>query len=113
MKKVLLFSLIVTLSTLMLNAESKSSDSANITNFEQIQKIFKKKLRRKCSYTSVCLAQKHTREEWESIKKSGLFKEEFEKLCPQGVGILDDEMIESLFHFSYEYARGSNTHREL
>jgi len=113
MNKVLLFSLIVTLSSLTLNAKDDSNKSTNVANFAEIQKIFKKRLRKKCSYTSVCLAQKHTREEWASINKSGLFKEEFEKLCPQGVGILDDEMIESLFHYSYEYARGSNTHREL
>ena len=111
MRKVLLFSLIVSINALLLNAKPNPINSNNSNNnFNQIVTIFKKKLRRKCRYTSACLAQKHTQQEWGNINKNGLFKEEFLKLCPKGVGILDDKMIESLFYFTYEYARGTQKH---
>ncbi|MFK5975088.1 MAG: hypothetical protein QM493_01150 [Sulfurovum sp.] len=105
MKKILLFSLIISMSV-MLNAKP-------INNFEQILKIFKKKLRKKCGYTSSYLAQKHNKKEWEYIYTNKLFRDEFKKLCPKGVGILDDKMIESLFRFTYKYARGSEKHQDI
>lgn len=112
MRKVLLFSLIVSMSTLLLNANPDPINSSK-SDFKKILTIFKKKLRKKCKYTSSFLAHKHTQKEWESINKNGLFKEEFAKLCPQGVGVLDDEMIKSLFKFTYEYARGTKKHRDI
>lgn len=112
MKKVLLFSVIVTMSTILLNAQSESINK-EMDSFDKIQNVFKKQLRKRCQFTSVCLAQKHTQEEWESIHDNDMFKKEFEKLCPKGVGVLDDELINDLFHFSFEYAKGTKKHRDI
>lgn len=98
--------------SIMLNAQSNPINSS-INNFDQILKIFKQKLRKKCGYTSSYLAQTHNQEEWKYIHKNRLFRDEFQKLCPKGVGILDNEMIEALFRFTYKYARGSKKHRNL
>ena len=107
MTKLLLIPLILASSFIMLIAKPNNTP-LEVTDLEKIQTIFKKRLRKKCRCGSVYFAQQHTQSEWNKINKNGLFKDEFLKLCPKGVGIMDDEWIELLFQFSYEYAKGTN-----
>ena len=43
------------------------------------QKIFRKKLQRKCGYTAGHWAQQHTQQEWQSYQTNGTFKDELAK----------------------------------
>jgi len=74
------------------------------------QKIFKKKLQRKCGFTAAYFAQRHTQDEWETYYDDGKFMDEFKQLCPNGVEVVKENWVEPLYLFSKEYAKDSLEH---
>jgi hypothetical protein len=69
------------------------------------QKVFRKKLQRRCGYTAGHWAQKHTQTEWIAIQKTGNFKAELITMCPKTENILKDKWMEPLYLFAKEYAQ--------
>jgi len=108
MKKTLLF-----LTLLLITLHAKEMTYTASQHMQQIylgQRIFKKKLQRRCGYTAAHWALQHTRKEWEEMATKESFKEEFAHMCPRGIKVLKDRWIEPLHLFSIEYAKGTGNH---
>jgi hypothetical protein len=72
-----------------------------------IKKTYKHKLRKKCGFSSAYLAQIHTSKEWVEFKLNSQFKHEFDKVCPNGKEILNQNEMNSLYSFVKKYAKDS------
>ena len=106
MKKILLLSTVLLMAAPTLQAEEttfKAAKHMQKVNFGQ--KIFRKKLQRKCGYTAAHWALQHTQKEWEEVGTGESFKEEFVHMCPRGEKVLKDKWIDSLHLFAIEYAK--------
>jgi len=102
MKKIVLLSMIMSVS--ICAGVSTPMDKQKLEKIKQIQKTYKHKLRKKCRYSSAYFAQQHTQNEWNVLNKKGLFKNEFELLCPKGKNILDNNEMKALYFFAKKYA---------
>ncbi len=102
---IILYALIATLFS-TLNAETINLDKKMI-NFGQ--KIFKHKLQKQCGYTASHWANKHTKEEWDTIQSTGVFKENILEMCPKSTVVLKDEWLKPLYFFAKEYAKDTMT----
>ncbi|MGB6328176.1 MAG: cytochrome C [Halarcobacter sp.] len=72
------------------------------------QKIFIKKFKADCGFNGAKFASKHTQAEWEAVKDSAKFKEEFIKICPKvKESQIKDKWIPHIYDFSYEFANDS------
>ena len=92
----------------MKTIEGTSHQSPNhIRILKRAQKIFKKKLQKRCGYNAAYFAQLHTQDEWEEFQTKKGFKEEFGKLCPNGKKYLKEKWIKPLYIWSKEYAKDS------
>lgn len=69
------------------------------------QRLFRKKLQRKCGYTAAYWAAQHTTQEWKTLDTDEKFKAEFVKMCPRGEKVLKEKWIHSLELFAVEYAK--------
>jgi len=69
------------------------------------QRIYMKKMKSSCGFSGSKFAAKHTQDEWENIKKSGKFKEEILKICPNVK--VKEKYLDSVYDFSYEFASDS------
>jgi len=70
------------------------------------QKIFKKKLRKKCRFSGVKFARYHTQGEWEEIFDDGKFPQEAKKICPRlKLKKIKPSWWEHVYEFSYMYAK--------
>jgi hypothetical protein len=111
MKKILLLSTVLLMSIPTLQAEETTYQSAkHMQKVNFGQKIFRKKLQRKCGYTAAHWAMQHTVKEWKKVGTSNNFKAEFSKMCPRGEKVLKDKWIDSLHLFAIEYAKGTGNH---
>jgi len=111
---VLLSTIVLTISTIHAeeiatkSIEGTSHVSPNYTKMlKKAQKIFKKKLQKKCGYNAAYFAQLHTQDEWEVFKTVDKFKKEFGVLCPKGEKLLKEKWIKPLYLWSKEYAKDS------
>ena len=102
MKKLLLIGLLCTLNSELIQAEN-TTRVQNKINFGQ--KIFRKKLQRRCGYTASYWAQQHTKQEWKAFQHDGAFKDELAHMCPKGVKVVKDKWMEPLYLFATEYAK--------
>ena len=108
MKKTLLLSTILLMAVPTLQAEETTYKAAkHMQKINFGQKIFRKKLQRKCGYTAAYWAAQHTQKEWEKVGTGENFKEEFTRMCPKGISVLKDKWIDSLHLFAIEYAKGT------
>lgn len=110
MKKLLL-SILILISTMTLEAENDVHVAQNkIKKINFGQKIFRKKLQRKCGYTAAYWAAQHTKKEWNTIGIGESFKEEFAHMCPRGIDKLKKNWIQPLHLFAIEYAKDTGNH---
>ena len=88
--------------------EGTSHQSPNhIHMLKKAQKIFKRKLQKRCGYNAAYFAQLHTQDEWENFNTVEKFTEEFIKLCPNGEQYLKEKWVKPLYIWSKEYAKDS------
>jgi phosphoribosylaminoimidazole carboxylase (NCAIR synthetase) len=86
--------------------EGTSHESPNnIRLLKKAQKIFKKKLQKRCGYNAAYFAQLHTQDEWEAIQQAGKFADETNKICPKVK--IKDKHVQHVYDFAYEYAKDS------
>jgi len=71
------------------------------------EKIFQKYFQKPCQMSAEIFASKHTQDEWEEIKESGIFQEYVVKLCPNIKTTYRKEWTEELYQFVYKYAYDS------
>lgn len=106
MKKILLLSTVLLIAASILQAEEttyKAAKHMQKVNFGQ--KIFRKKLQRRCGYTAAHWALQHTQKEWKEIGTGENFKAVFSHMCPKGEKVLKEKWIDSLYLFAIEYAK--------
>ena len=106
MKKILLLATVLLMAVTTLQAEEmtyKAAKHMQKVNFGQ--KIFRKKLQRKCGYTAAHWAEQHTVKEWKEVGTGESFKKEFLHMCPKGEKVLKDKWIDALHLFAIEYAK--------
>jgi len=76
------------------------------TGAKKGQKIFKKKLRKKCGFSGVRFARHHTQGEWEEIFDDDKFAREAKKICPRlKLKKIKASWWEHIYEFSYKYAK--------
>ena len=83
-----------------------------ILQSEDGQKIFRKKLRRLCNFTSAKFAQTHTASEWKNLKTINKFRLEIYNICPKITLMLKDKWVEPLFALAIVYAKDSEQYPE-
>ena len=106
MKKTLLLSTVLLIAVPTLQAEESTYQAAkHMQKVNFGQKVFRKKLQRKCGYTAAYWAGQHTVKEWGFVGRGASFKEEFAHMCPKGEKVLKDKWIDSLHLFAIEYAK--------
>ncbi len=70
------------------------------------QKIFKKKLRKKCGFSGVKFAKMHTQLEWETLWDEDEFQKETKIICPRlDLKTIEAESWEHLYDFMYKNAK--------
>jgi len=69
------------------------------------QKIYIKKMKRKCGITGSEFAGKHSQDQWEEIYDAGKLKDEIKSIC-HGYNISEQD-IPHVYDFVYEYANDS------
>jgi len=106
MKKILLMTTVLLMTVPTLQAEEATFQAAkHMQKVNFGQKIFRKKLQRRCGYTAAHWALQHTVKEWKQFNTKESFKEEFAHMCPKGTKVLKDKWIDSLHLFAIEYAK--------
>lgn len=76
-------------------------------NVKKGQKVYKKKLHKKCKFPGSIFARKHTQDDWETLYENGTFKAEAKKICPSfEPSTLNEKQWENLYDFTYQYAIG-------
>ncbi len=70
------------------------------------KKIYAKKLRAACGFSSARFARMHTQDEWEMIKEAGKLGKEIRKICPSSR--LSPKFEGDIYDFVYEYAKDTN-----
>jgi len=106
MKQLLIITFIC-LSFIPTYAEESYQSQQKIKKLQYAQKVFRKRLQRRCGYTAAHWAQLHTKVEWTNFQTSGTFKEEFAHMCPKGMKVAKDKWMEPLYLFATEYAKDS------
>jgi len=84
-------------------AMSTTVASADVTKG---QKLFSKKLKKKCGISGAKMAQKHTQDQWESIQENGTLIDEIKTICPK-VKKVKEKYVPHFYDFFYEYASDS------
>ncbi len=84
-------------------AMSSTVASADVTKG---QKLFSKKLKKKCGVSGAKMAQKHTQDEWEAIQENGTLDAEIKTICPK-VKKVKGKYLPHFYDFFYEYASDS------
>ncbi len=84
-------------------AMSSTVASADVTKG---QKLFSKKLKKKCGTSGAKMAQKHTQDEWEAIQEAGTLDAEIKTICPD-VKKVKAKYLPHFYDFFYEYASDS------
>jgi hypothetical protein len=85
---------------------SATVPTAVMASAKKGQRIFKKKLRKKCGFSGVRFTRTHTQREWEEIYESGNFKKETQSICPRlKVEGIKKSWWKHLYDFSYKYAK--------
>jgi len=69
------------------------------------QKLYSKKLKKKCGMNGAKFAAKHTQDEWESIKGAGKFADEVANIC-HGAKI-KSKYENDIYDFAYQFASDS------
>jgi len=70
------------------------------------QKLFKKKMRKKCGFSGVRFSRHHTQGEWEEIYDDGKFQKEAKKICPRlKLKKIKPSWWKHIYEFSYTYAK--------
>ena len=76
------------------------------TGAKKGQKIFKKKLRKKCGFSGVHFARHHAQGEWEELFDDGKFSKEAKKICPRlKLKKIKSSWWKDIYEFSYKYAK--------
>lgn len=70
------------------------------------QKLYLKKLKKRCGMNGAKFAAQHTQDEWDEIVENGKFAEEVQKICPDVTGF-DEKWTSDIYGFCYEYASDS------
>ncbi len=70
------------------------------------QKLFSKKLKKKCGMTGAKMAQKHTQAQWEAIQEDGKLEAEIKTICPK-IKKVKSKYVPHFYDFFYEYANDS------
>jgi len=83
-----------------------------VSQSEYGEKIFKKKLRRVCNFTSARFSKTHTIDEWRELKQLSKFRTEIHKICPKSIHILEKEWIDPLYALAVIYAKDSGEYQE-
>ena len=105
--------------TFLISAESvKTNTSLTQINKKHISKFYKKYIQKSCRFTCTSFAQRHSEEEWISIKKKKVFFKELLELCPNDIKNLKNTMkdkkniknLSTLLHFAIKYSHGSNNY---
>ncbi|QOR61142.1 hypothetical protein ACM66Z_06700 [Sulfurovum sp. ST-21] len=85
---------------------SISFPTLSTANAKQGQRIYKKKLQKKCGFSAVRFARNHTQAEWEDIYNSGNFTAEAQKICPEiDIMKIKEKWWKELYAFSFKYAK--------
>lgn len=70
------------------------------------QKLFSKKLKKKCGMTGAKMAAKHSQSQWETIQENGTLIDEIKTICPK-VTKVKEKYVPHFYDFFYEYANDS------
>jgi len=70
------------------------------------QKLFSKKLKKKCGISGSKMTAKHSQNEWETIQEDGALIDEIKDICPK-VSKVKEKYIPHLYDFFYEFANDS------
>ncbi len=70
------------------------------------QKLYLKKLKKKCGINGSKMAAKHTQAEWEAIGDGDRLDAEIKKICPK-VKKIKSKYLPDLYDFFHEYASDS------
>ena len=84
-------------------AMSTTVASADVTKG---QKLFSKKLKKKCGMSGAKMAGKHSQDEWETIQENGTLADEIKTICPK-VKKVKEKYVPHFYDFFYEYANDS------
>ncbi len=84
-------------------AMSSTVASADVTKG---QKLYSKKLKKKCGFSGAKMAQKHTQDQWEAIQEAGTLDAEIMTICPK-VKKVKGKYLPHFYDFFYEYANDS------
>ncbi|MFT7880495.1 MAG: hypothetical protein ABXS91_08890 [Sulfurimonas sp.] len=95
--------IIATLSTsLLILTLLPSQSSASVALGK---KIYKKRLQKKCGFTSVKFARNHTQGEWEEIYQAANLPKEAQRICPKlDISTVKDTYWDDLFEYVTKYA---------
>ena len=69
------------------------------------QKLYVKKLKKKCGISGSAFAGKHTQDKWEEIYDAGKLSDEIKKICKGNT--LGEKLLPHIYDFAYEYASDS------
>ena len=76
-----------------------------MANAEIGQKLYKKKLRKKCGFSGAKFGKYHTQQEWEDIHAKGKYKDEVKRICPRlDIDTIKEQWWEDIYEFSKMYA---------
>jgi len=76
-----------------------------VANAEMGQKIYKKKLRRKCGFSGARFGRFHTQQEWEDLYEKGKYKDEVKRICPKlDLKKIKSQWWEDIYDFSSKYS---------
>lgn len=70
------------------------------------QKLFTKKLKKKCGMSGAAMAGKHTQDEWETIGEAGKLSNEIKEICPD-VNYVKEKYLPHLLKFFHTYGSDS------
>ncbi len=82
---------------------SSTVASADVTKG---QKLYSKKLKKKCGIAGAKMAGKHTQDQWEEIMEAGKLEAEIKSICPK-VKKVKGKFIPHIYDFLYEYGSDS------
>ncbi|MCD6433930.1 MAG: cytochrome C [Sulfurimonas sp.] len=85
---------------LALGATTASADAA------KGQKLFAKKLKKKCGISGAVMAAKHSQDEWTEINEAGKLEAEIKTICPK-VKKVKAKYLPHFYDFFNEYGNDS------
>ncbi len=76
-----------------------------MANAQMGQKLYKKKLRKKCGFSGVRFGRFHTQQEWEELHEKGKYKDEVKRICPKlKLDTIKEQWWEDIYDFSKRHA---------